>query len=179
MQPLGCIVGHVPKHMPMKKLSILLVVLIVSGCEWGTETIAKKEPALLGEWRFFTVSNHNADMIWDIDTFQFEKAPRLIFLDKGAIAGRTHVNEFNASYTQTTDYVHPQKIAKQGNLTLQSIRRLPIHPAAGLNLPPDVLLTSLENTSSYYVQKSGKYEYLSLSHPGSAQDYLLFVRKTD
>ncbi len=162
----------------MKKLFLLSFVLIVSGCEWDSEPIAKKEPALLGEWRFFIVGNHNADMIWDIDTFQFEKAPRLIFLDKGVITGRTRLNEFNASYTQTTDYIHPQQIAKQGNLTVQLITQFPIQKTSGLNLPPDVLLTSLENISSYYVSKSGKYEYLSLSHSGGTQDFLLFVRKT-
>ena len=108
----------------MKKLRIFLVLSILAGCQLSVNEIVRKEPEIKGEWRYFGTGWHNAYMAWNVDTFQFAKAPRVVFLKDGTVIGKTTFNKFQGTYQAAVANVYPQKLSVSGSLSMSDIIRI-------------------------------------------------------
>lgn len=162
----------------MKNLSLLLLALLLTNCQLSVDEIIRKEPEILGEWRYLTVGWYNAYMTWNLDTFQFAKAPRVVFLKDGSVIGQTGLNTFRGTYDASVANIHPQKISASGSLTVSVPTRLRTDIPTGLSLPQDELLDAFQQATSYYVAELDKNaEYLSVNYPNKDARYLIFVCK--
>jgi hypothetical protein len=162
----------------MKSLSLLLLVLLLTSCQLSVDAIIRKEPEILGEWRYLAVGWHNAYMTWNLDTFQFAKAPRIVFLKDGSLTGQTGLNAFQGTYDASVANIHPQKISAGGSLKVSIPTRLRTDMPTSLALTQDELLDAFQQATSYHVAKRDKKaEYLSVNYATKDDRYLIFVRK--
>ncbi len=157
----------------MRFAPIFLLFFFLISCQNHTvqpDTLART-------WRFVGVGSHLADMIWNLDGFNYADAPTVDLRESTRVSGFTGVNRYDGNVETTVDFPHPQQLAVSGKITITALSQTQRGGTVAQVQVENQLMTGLQQARGYYVTSPyDEYHSLSVNY-GGGSDYLYFISK--